>query len=175
MAISILLIRHSEKPVEGGKDAGVDAIGKPDPRGLTPRGWQRAGALVRWIVPALEGVPAPIAPPTAIFAAKPSESSDRPLLTVQPLAKLLGLEIDARFRGEDAAQLVKAADAIDGVALVCWRHKYMADIARLLCPELHPVPEWDESVFDRAWLFTPVAGRWQLRELKQNLLSGDGA
>ena len=57
--------------------------------------------------------------------------------------------------------------------LVCWRHKYMDEIAQALCPELRPAPKWDEKVFDRAWLFTPAAGRWQLRELAQNLLPGD--
>jgi hypothetical protein len=173
MAISILLLRHAEKPEEGSADAGVDAFGKPDDRGLTPRGWQRAGALVRWIVPAIDGAPAPIAKPTAIFAASPSESSLRPLLTVKPLAELLGLKIDARFHGEDTAKLLTAVHAVDGVVLISWRHKYMGDIAKALCPELHPAPEWDEHVFDRAWLFTPVAGRWQLRELAQGLLPGD--
>ena len=50
MATSITCMRHGEKPDKHGDETGVDARGAPDPRGLTPRGWQRAGALVRWIV-----------------------------------------------------------------------------------------------------------------------------
>jgi broad specificity phosphatase PhoE len=42
-----MFIRHGEKPQPGG-DAGVNANGTIDDESLTPRGWQRAGALARF-------------------------------------------------------------------------------------------------------------------------------
>jgi broad specificity phosphatase PhoE len=173
MATTILLLRHAEKPEEGGEEAGVDAFGRRDKRGLTPRGWQRAGALVRWIVPATPGAPAPIALPAAIFSASPNADSMRPVLTMQPLAETLGLRIRARFAGGETTKLLKAVAKVEGTVLLCWRHKFMGDIAQALCPQLQPKPEWRDDVFDRAWLFTRERGRWQLHELVQNLLPGD--
>jgi broad specificity phosphatase PhoE len=46
----IMFIRHAEKPVDGGDD-GVTPKGHADPESLTPRGWQRAGALARFFQP----------------------------------------------------------------------------------------------------------------------------
>ena len=64
---TILIIRHAEKPEPGG-DSGVDHTGAPDPRSLTVRGWQRAGAWAELFVPAL-GQKSALPTPTAMFAA----------------------------------------------------------------------------------------------------------
>ncbi len=42
----VMLVRHAEKPLGAGPPHGVTIDGTPDPESLTPRGWQRAGALV---------------------------------------------------------------------------------------------------------------------------------
>ena len=174
MATSIALIRHAEKPDDEGKEFGVDEHGKPDPRGLTPRGWQRAGALVRWIVPARgSNAPGPIACPQAIFAVAPSPSSRRPLLTVQPLARLIGLEIDAAFASDQITELLQQVHAVPGPVLICWRHQDMPEIAKRLCPDLVPAPQWSQHCFDQAWLFTPAGDSWTLRQVAQQLLPGD--
>ena len=172
MATSITLLRHAEKPDDAGEELGVDEHGRPDPRGLTARGWQRAGALVRWVVPARSG-PAPVPCPQAIFAVKPSPSSRRPLLTVQPLAALIGLQIDAAFASEQVTELLQQATAVPGAVLICWRHQDMPEIAKRLCPDLVPAPQWSQHCFDQAWQFLPAGEAWTMRQLAQQLLPGD--
>ena len=50
---TILIMRHADKPEPDG-DGGVDAVGVPDKKSLTPRGWQggadprREGVAVGW-------------------------------------------------------------------------------------------------------------------------------
>ena len=47
----IIAIRHGEKPDDDGRIFGVDVNGRNDPHSLSPRGWQRAGALVGFFFP----------------------------------------------------------------------------------------------------------------------------
>src|ERR1700722_11314893 len=80
----IMFIRHAEKPDGKSKPYGVTADGEVDKESLIVRGWQRAGALVRFFCPvsgARELLPA------TIFAAgvEPGSKSERPLETVTPL------------------------------------------------------------------------------------------
>jgi len=176
MATSITCMRHGEKPDKHGDETGVDARGAPDPRGLTPRGWQRAGALVRWIAPDTALDPEAVRPvpvPQAIFAAAPYAGSERALQTMQPLAHLLGITVDIRFAGEDVEGLLRAAKSVEGAVLVSWRHEHLPQIAQQLCPDLEPAPEWKDKCFDQAWLFTPHNGDWRLRRIAQRLLPGD--
>ena len=51
LAERIMVIRHAEKPDEHGRVGGVDPAGKADEHALSPLGWQRAGALVRFFAP----------------------------------------------------------------------------------------------------------------------------
>jgi hypothetical protein len=174
MATSITLIRHAEKPDEAGNELGVDEHGKPDPRGLTPRGWQRAGALVRWVVPLHSGgSDAPVPCPQAIFAVAPSPSSRRPLLTVQALASMIGVEIDVAFASDQVTELLEQVHAVPGAVLICWRHQDMPEIAKRLCPDLVPAPQWSQQCFDEAWLFLPAGEAWTMRQVAQQLLRGD--
>ena len=140
MAQQIMVVRHAEKPDATGNERGLDEHGHDDPRGLTVRGWQRAGALVRFFAP-LEGqrfTAGLLATPKAIFAVAPHASSQRPTLTVQPLGQLLGLTVDSRFGSEDVPSLALAAVRAEGPVLICWRHNHMAAIAKQLCPWVDP-------------------------------------
>ncbi len=102
----VMLVRHAEKPDEAANIRGVDEYGRTDPNQLSVRGWQRAGALVRFFAP-MKGqtFPAGIATPSSIFACSPrgASSSLRPESTVRPLAAALGIAINA--------ELVKAMKA----------------------------------------------------------------
>ena len=44
-AEKIMIIRHAERPPDDGSIDGVNMSGTKDPKELTVRGWQRAGAL----------------------------------------------------------------------------------------------------------------------------------
>jgi hypothetical protein len=50
-ANKILVVRHAEKPGDAGTISGVDIDGNRNRDELTVRGWQRAGALVRFFAP----------------------------------------------------------------------------------------------------------------------------
>src|SRR5450755_221366 len=97
MPISIAFVRHAEKQLGDGPPYGVLADGSPDPDSLTPRGWQRAGALVGLFVPrTVESGPALLATPTRLFASEigPHSHSRRPLETLTPLSERLGVQLD---------------------------------------------------------------------------------
>lgn len=175
MSRKILVIRHAEKPDDAGRERGLDAHGAESPRGLTVRGWQRAGALVRFFDPLKPGDfgDPRLETPSAIFAVKPHESSERPLLTVQPLAQQLGLTVQATFASEDVASLARALALHDGVVLVCWRHGDMPALGTQFCPDIDPPPTWDQHCFDQVWVFTQTRGSFAMSRMLQRLLPGD--
>ena len=174
MATKLILIRHAEKPDDAGRQNGLDASGRPDPRGLTVRGWQRAGALVRWLAPrsGVSGHPH-LARPDAILAVAPHPWSERATLTIQPLAALMKLTVNQALAAEDVDGLLRALAGVDGVALACWRHNSMGAVAHALCPQMLPVPDWDVHCFDQAWVFDKSATGWSMTRVAQELLPGD--
>lgn len=172
----ILIVRHAEKPV-GGEPLGLRADGRADPESLTVRGWQRAGALARFLAP-LDGRfahPA-LARPTAILATRSEQgegASRRPKQTVRPLADLLGIALDHRFgKGEEAAAAAFALD-LPGVVLVSWVHERIAPFVAAI-PRAPAVPQhWPEDRFDVVWVLDPTADGWELTQVPQRLLAGD--
>jgi broad specificity phosphatase PhoE len=94
----LLLIRHGEKqPALGPPPYGVNEAGEQDAHSLSPRGWQRAGALVPFFHKpwAME-----IETPDARYASRVGDTplitdgidvskSLRPQQTVMPLARVL--------------------------------------------------------------------------------------
>jgi hypothetical protein len=176
-----MLLRHAEKPLGDGPPHGVTIDGTLDPESLTPRGWQRAGAMVGLFVPGGPGDPGSTAPrlptPTHLFASQiGGGSSQRPRETLLPLGERLGREVDSHFRKEDVGQLVGAVRAIDGVVLIAWEHHLIPSIANLLAGDASRVPQiWPDDRFDLVWVFggaSPAGGR-EFREVPQMLLAGD--
>jgi hypothetical protein len=104
---TILLIRHAEKPA--GKRRAVNKTGARDIEALTVPGWQRAGALAVFF-----GSKKGLAAPDRIYASasgktkvapkvKVGSDSERPALTVSPLAAKLRLKIIRKFtKGQEA-------------------------------------------------------------------------
>src|SRR5579863_7040429 len=102
-SLTILLIRHGEKPPKKSKDvdygAGVTVKGAPDDKSLAVRGWERAGA---WTALFGFGAFGPDYPkPDIIYAANPDQQggdgdsvSRRPLETIQSLADRLHISPD---------------------------------------------------------------------------------
>ena len=171
----IILIRHAEKPIPEQGVLGVDEFGNTDGRSLSVRGWQRAGALVRFFAPWHGAFAnAAIERPDTLFAASPRSKSRRPVQTLLDLASHLRLDIRQEFdSGGDEARLLDAARSTADVALISWRQDSMAAFARLLLDDLVPVTEWDKRRFDVAWVFTRERRSWQFIQVPQLLLPGD--
>lgn len=172
----VMLIRHAEKPDGTGNVMGVSELGLPDPRQLSVRGWQRAGALVRFFAPAGGNFADGIATPSAIFACKPygAANSVRPFSTVTPLAALLGIAVNHQIGKHDIAALLDAVETSSGTVLICWSHKLMASILRGLAGGAAGLPdEWPAGRFDLVWVLDRAGAGWSFCEVGQLLLPGD--
>src|SRR5450759_1032164 len=140
----VMLLRHAEKPLGDGPPHGVTIDGVLDSESLTPRGWQRAGALVGLFVPDLPDGRGPNLPtPTHLFASQIGgrSSSQRPRETLLPLSERLGLVVDSRFPKEEVGELVRAVQTIDGVVLIAWEHQLIPSIANMFAEDILRVPQ----------------------------------
>ena len=176
MAEKIMLIRHAEKPDETGSVLGIDEAGRPDPNQLSVRGWQRAGALVRFFAPLGQEHPKGIATPSAIFACKPhnGSSSVRPYHTVLPLATALGLTINHDYAKSDDASLFEALQAASGAAVLCWVHDPIPGVARKIAGDLPGIPaKWAGKRYDLVWILDRNETGWSFSQVGQLLLPGD--
>lgn len=183
-ALTILIIRHAEKPDEQWPGTGLTADGMPNKKSLVIRGWERAGAWAALFGSGLDtnGFPQP----TAIYAANPSQSNDeedsqRPLETVTALAARVPLKPITSYAVGQEAQLVAEVVRLTGVVLICWEHKA---IARAILPDiangqvLQGLPaKWDGGRFDVVLRFdrTAPGAPWSFCQLFPRLLSGDSA
>ena len=175
---TILIIRHAEKPEPGG-DSGVDPTGAPDPRSLTVRGWQRAGAWAELFVPAL-GQKSTLPTPTAMFASAPKRhhgsKSRREEETITALAKKLGRAIDLDFTKGEEDDLAVAIAEIGPVTLVCWWHDDIPTISRALAPDLKDIPVvWPGDRFNVIFQFRRPDGNapWSFNQVVPVMLQGD--
>jgi hypothetical protein len=177
MASKIMVIRHAEKPDDAGTISGVDVEGNQGREELTVRGWQRAGALVRFFAP-VDGHfrDQRIETPGMIFASRvaPHSKSLRPQHTVGPLVEVIGrekLRLDFAEGQED--QLVAAAVAAGGVVLISWHHEAIPAIKDALLGDSSAPLKWDKARFDLVWVFTRTAADWRFEQVPQLLLAGD--
>jgi hypothetical protein len=171
--LRIFIIRHAEKPDPDRGILGVDETGRCDPASLSPRGWQRAGALV----PKFSDLEVECRP-HHIYAARSNANgkvSHRSIQTVQPLAENLQLSIDTRFGRGDEDALVR--DVLNDTApvLISWQHEGIPAIAtRVMAESATLVPStWPEDRFDVTWLLTRTANAWNFVQIPQRLLYGD--
>lgn len=170
----VMIIRHGEKPTSD--KTGVDKDGSTDDEALIVRGWQRAGALARFFAPLDGHFQAPgIACPQRIYApgVATEHESKRPKQTVEPLAKLIGIEISHELRKGQENELVADVLHQDGVVLISWEHKVIADIAKGVGGRDIVPPIWPEDRFDIVLVLDRTIGGWTLRQVPQMLLAGD--
>jgi hypothetical protein len=163
---TILIIRHAEKPAAG--------------LGLDPEGQARAEAYVRYFQNFRVG------PEVLRFdylvAADDSEHSQRSRLTLEPLARAIGLKPDLRFqakRPQDLAEELRSRAHGKNI-LICWHHREIPDLLRALGadPErLLPHGEWPAQQF--GWVLQlryDHEGRLiqgKTRRIKEHLMPGD--
>ena len=180
-ATRIMLIRHGEKP-DTPPPHGIDHNGDHDMQSLTVKGWQRAGALACFFAPTHGPLQSPLlSTPQAIFAAPPGgtgsdeSQSHRPVETVTPLAKKLGLTLGTSFGKGMEAQVAQAAMASQGAVLICWQHKDLHLIANAILGNATTAPQsWPGDRFDIVWICDlGQDGSYSFTQLPQMLLSGD--
>jgi broad specificity phosphatase PhoE len=167
----IFIIRHAEKPA--GSIKGVNDSGSQDPESLTPRGWQRAGALAVFF-----GSKQGLKAPGRIYASASSTAtkSDRPLETIGPLAAKLGIKPILKYTKGEEEKLAAEITKRNGTTLVCWQHEDIAAIAKSILGAKAEIPSpWPAHRFDVVWCFRRSGKRkkWEFSQVCQLLLKGD--
>jgi broad specificity phosphatase PhoE len=176
-ATRIMIIRHAEKPAKSGPPYGVDWDGAPHPDSLSPRGWQRGGALATFFAPSRGALQSPaISVPQYIFACGKEKERDRlrPLQTVTLLGEKLGIAVDTTFVKGEEARLAERAMALSGVVLISWEHRNIHLIANHILGDSTRAPQhWPEERFDIVWICDLSEGVYRFRQLPQLLMPGD--
>jgi hypothetical protein len=116
-----------------------------------------------------------IARPETIYAPGIGSGSEsrRPMQTVEPLAKLIGIAISNMFLKGRESELAAAVLREDGIVLISWEHKVIKDIVKLIGgPDLAP-PAWPEDRFDIVFVLDRTDEGWTLTQVPEMLLAGD--
>jgi hypothetical protein len=176
------LIRHGEKPTnESRPPFGVDVDGNRNAYSLSPKGWQRSGALATLFGPAV----APkvgLRTPTALYATAYGDAAvtkiHRPYETLLGLSRRLGLPIQSPdLLGQEAAFADAVLSSGAEVVLICYEHQRIpALVAAFPTIDASAIPAaWPDDRYDVIWTFAlnPVAGRYVFGQVPQQLLDGD--
>ena len=175
----IMIIRHAEKPDGKGPVHGVSVSGVHDRHELTVRGWQRAGALVRYFAPHDGVFHTPLlSQPRAIFtsAATADSPSFRSQNTVAPLAAMLGMRIDIGHPEGDEDGLAATVLANEGPALISWHHKRIPALIDAITGFAVARPgHWPDRRFDIVWVLDRdhPGAPWLFAQTPQRLLPSD--
>jgi hypothetical protein len=111
--------------------------------------------------------------PNSIFAARAGGKSKRPLYTVTPLSKLIGIEIDSSFLHTEVTALAKVVTNTPGVILVSWEHGVIREFIEALTGDAVGIRDWPDYGFDMV-LVLDRRGEWGvLSQVPQKLLAGD--
>jgi hypothetical protein len=175
-ASKIIIIRHGEEPSSDGTVRGVGKDGSTNGHELSVRGWQRAGALVRYFNPrGGQAEASPLGVPSAIFATAAGATSPslRPQHTVGPLANDLGLVVNTDFAEREETGLVGAVLAAGNCVLICWHHGAIPAIAVALGMVNPALPHHWPDRYDLVAVLDRQAPGWRFSMLAQRLLPGD--
>jgi hypothetical protein len=181
-SLTILIIRHAEKPGESWPGPGLTPEGVPDEKSLVIRGWQRAGSWSALFGAGLHSSDYPV--PSVIYAADPNsangkEPSQRPFETVTPLAARLDLTPDTTCALGEEDQLAATVVGQTGVVLIAWEHKAIAGALLPAIADGQSLPgmltKWDGKRFDVVLRFERASPEapWSFLQLCPCLLSGD--
>jgi hypothetical protein len=178
----IYVVRHGEKPPEpAGPPFGVDVDGNRNQNSLSPRGWQRSGALTVLFSP-------PVAPkmglrtPAALYATAYGDAAatkiHRPYETILGLSRRLDIPIQSPdLLGQERAFADAVLSSGAEVVLVCYEHvRIPALVAGFPTVDGTAIPGvWPDDRFDVIWTFTlnPAGGNYVFSQVPQELLDGD--
>jgi hypothetical protein len=136
---TILIIRHAEEPSKGD--------------GLSSRGTDRAQDYVEYFKNfTIDSKPVKI---DYLFAARDSSNSRRPRLTLEPIARALGIPIDSQFKSKDFLKLAEKVESLPqgSNVLICWHHSDIPNLIGALgadTEKLFPKGKWPGKQF--GWL-----------------------
>ncbi len=135
---TVLIVRHAEKA-----DAGP---------GLSARGEQRAQAYASYFAPLrLDGE---TLQPQRLIATRDSKESERPRLTLTPLAARLGLPIEQNWADDQVDALAKSLREQNEapVLLIAWHHGHIDKLVDALGGDAKALigKHWPEDVYN--WL-----------------------
>jgi hypothetical protein len=174
---TIFLIRHGEKGVHP-PPHGVTLEGQHDRHSLTPRGWQRAGALALLFAPQVGSLRPGILTPDELFAPDYSKEPEdkRTYQTIEPLGELIGQTTQQPYAvGEEEDLGALLSTSTSGVTLVCWEHNHLPAIVQAITPSKGELPTgWPDDRFDMIWAMTRgTDGVFEWSQAAQLLLDGD--
>lgn len=163
----IRFLRHAE---EHGSP-GLNGSGCSDFHSLTLRGWQRAGALVRFLTPR-NGEPL-----STVFASKigPGSETKRPQETAEPLMALLGSRCDyvTDHLKPDVEALMRDVLRREGEVIVFWEHSRLPDCLKAVTSNKDVPAEWPKRRYDLVWTLSRAETEWDFSVSEQSLLAGD--
>jgi hypothetical protein len=179
----IYIIRHGEKPADSssGPPLGVDVDGNRNENSLSPRGWERSGALTVLFSPPV-GPKVGLRTPTALYATGYRDAAvtktHRPYETLLGLSRRLGVPIQSPDRlGQEAALADAVLNSGAEVVLVCYEHRRIPALVQgIPTVDGTAIPAaWPDDRYDVIWTLTldPVAGRYMFGQVPQQLLDGD--
>jgi hypothetical protein len=182
--LTLLIIRHAEKPDEAWPGPGFTENGIKDHKSLVIRGWQRAGAWAALFGAGLGSADYPR--PDMIYAARPGDPgrenhgpSRRPAETVSALALRLGLAVKTAFALSQEADLMAEILGLSGVVLISWEHHAIIGgiVPRIPIDHGSPPKHWPANRFDVVLRFDRAEGaaKFSFHALYPRLLSGDSA
>lgn len=177
--LTIVFVRHGEKPGDDGPPHGINDQGQHDPHGLSVRGWTRAGALAGLLAHGpFDDYPHVVAP-ERILATKPSHEarSRREVDTAHPLGRRLGIRVeDDHGHGDEEAvrdEILRSPRP----TFVVWHHGTLGHLVRSFpIANRDSVPaHWPEDRYDLFWVLSRSAGEsaYTFTSLGQRLLDGD--
>jgi hypothetical protein len=164
--VTVLIIRHAEKPFSE--------------IGLSDQGEQRAAAYASYFDPLRLGKET--LQPQRLIATSDSESSERPRLTLMPLAARLQLPLEQPFADKEYGKLVDSLRQTNqaGVVLIAWHHGHIDDLIDAFGGDSQKLlghTIWPENVynwvvvlrFDQSGQLIPLRSR----RVQEHLLPGD--
>jgi phosphohistidine phosphatase SixA len=143
---NFLMVRHAEKP-DSGNELSVAGQERAHAYAVSLQNYVLNGTLLEL---------------DYIVATADSSQSHRPRLTIEPLAKAMGMEINDKYQENDyqklADHILQNSKYDESNILICWHHGEILELAaafgvdaNTLPPESHwPSPPWPGEVF--GWL-----------------------
>jgi hypothetical protein len=178
----IYVVRHGEKPPEpAGPPFGVDVDGNRNQNSLSPRGWQRSGALTVVFsspIASKAGLRTPAALYAMAYGDAAATKTHRPYQTILGLSRRLAIPIQSPdLLGQEGPLVDAVLSSGAEVVLVCYEHvRIPALVAGFPTVDRSAIPSvWPDDRFDVIWSLTldPVAGRYVFGQVPQQLLDGD--